>query len=53
VNGYQGRFKGWVRRFNGIATSYLPNYVGRFRALGRNAGNRASPASLLALAVAA
>lgn len=51
VNGYHGRWKNWVRRFNGISTHYLPNYLGWFRALDRNARNRANPASLLALAV--
>jgi hypothetical protein len=28
VNSYHGRFKGWLRRFNGIASKYLPNYLG-------------------------
>jgi hypothetical protein len=39
-----------VRRFNGISTRYLPNYLGWFRAPGRNARMTAQPASLLALA---
>lgn len=53
VNAYHGRFKGWMNRFKGVATSYLPNYLGWFRALDRNAQTNAKPASLLALAVAA
>ena len=51
VNAYHSRFKEWMRRFKGVATSYLPNYLGWFRALDRNAQSGATPASLLALAV--
>lgn len=51
VNTYHSRFKQWMRRFNGVATSYLPNYLGWFRALDRNAQSGAKTASLLALAV--
>ncbi len=53
VNAYHGRFKEWLRRFKGIATSYLPHYLGWFRALDRNAQIGAQPAQLLALAVRA
>jgi transposase-like protein len=53
VNAYHSRFKQWMRRFNGVATSYLPNYLGWFRALDRNVQSGAKPASLLALAVGA
>jgi len=28
VNGYHSRFHKWRRRFNGVATRYLPNYLG-------------------------
>ncbi len=28
VNSYHGRFKNWLRHFNGVATSYLENYLG-------------------------
>ena len=28
VNAYHGRLKGWMGRFNGVATRYLPNYLG-------------------------
>ena len=53
VNAYHGRFKEWMRRFKGVATSYLPNYLEWFRALDRNARAAARPASLLALPVGA
>ena len=53
VNAYHGRFKQWMHRFNGVATSYLPNYLGWFRALDRNAQSGAKPMALLALAVGA
>ena len=51
VNAYRSRFKQWMRRFNGVATSYLPDYLGWFRALDRNAQAGAEPASMPALAV--
>lgn len=53
VNAYHSRFKQWMRRFNGVATAYLPNDLGWFRALDRSAQSGAKPASLLALAVGA
>ncbi|QBI05290.1 IS1595 family transposase [Pseudoduganella albidiflava] len=28
VNGWHGRFKSWLRRFNGVASRYLENYTG-------------------------
>ena len=33
VNAYHSRFKQWIRRFNGVATKNLPNYLGWRRAL--------------------
>jgi transposase-like protein len=53
VNAYHSRFKNWVRRFNGISSRYLANYLGWFRALDRNSRMHAKPASLLALAITA
>jgi transposase-like protein len=53
VNAYHGRLKGWMQRFKGVATSYLPNYLGWFRALDRNAPTGAKPAAPLAQAIAA
>lgn len=52
VNAHHSRLKGWIARFNGVATSYLPNYLGWFRALERNAQVETGPASLLRLAIA-
>lgn len=51
VNAYHSRWKGWVRRFNGISSRYLPNYLGWFRALERNARAKAPVSTLLALAL--
>ena len=28
VNAYHGRFRGWLMRFNGVASRYLSNYLG-------------------------
>jgi transposase-like protein len=35
VNAYHGRLRGWIGRFNGVATRYLPNYLGWRRTLER------------------
>jgi transposase-like protein len=53
VNSYHGRFKGWMHRFHGVATSYLENYLGWFRALDRTPRSPAQPSQLLNLAVGA
>ncbi len=42
VNGYHGRFNEWMRRFHGVATKNLPNYLGWRRAL-EALGQQASP----------
>jgi transposase-like protein len=42
VNGYHGRFKEWARRFHGVATKNLPNYLGWRRAL-EALGSNANP----------
>lgn len=31
VNNYHQRLKGWVQRFHGVATKYLPHYLGWYR----------------------
>jgi transposase-like protein len=36
VNAYHGRLKDWMRRFRGVATAYLPNYLGWRRLLERH-----------------
>ena len=44
VNAYHGRLKEWLRRFHGVATKNLPNYLGWRRtleALGRDASSAA------------
>ena len=51
VNGYHSRLKNWLRRFNGVASSYLPHYLGWFRALERFRPRSLTPPALLALAI--
>lgn len=51
VNNYQSRWKGWLRRFNGVSTKYLQNYVGWFRTLDAHPHQR-SPKFLLSGAFA-
>lgn len=44
VNAYHGRLKEWLRRFHGVATKNLPNYLGWRRtleAMGHTASSRA------------
>ncbi len=50
VNAYDSRLKGWLRRFNGVATKYLDSYLGWFRAIDRARGGQINPALLLAQA---
>lgn len=38
VNAYDSRLKQWMRRFNGVATRYLPHYLGWRRLIERCAG---------------
>lgn len=51
VNGYHSRLKAWLRRFNGVASSYLHHYLGWFRALDRFSATGLKPSALLKLAV--
>lgn len=51
VNGYHSRLKNWLRRFNGVASSYLRHYLGWFRALERFRPVTLTPQALLALAI--
>ena len=46
VNGYHGRLKEWLRRFHGVATKNLPNYLGWRRTL-EALGNTACPAAFI------
>lgn len=38
VNAYHSRFKSWLDRFHGVATKYLPNYLGWCRVMDLNQG---------------
>lgn len=51
VNAYHSRFKTWMRRFNGVASSYLESYLGWFRALDDFAQISAKPAPFLNIAL--
>ena len=51
VNAFGSRLRDWLRRFKGVATKYLANYLGWFRALDRSPNFGPEPASLLALAI--
>jgi transposase-like protein len=46
VNAYDSRLKNWIRRFNGVATEYLENYLGWRREL-EYFGEKISPAAVL------
>lgn len=50
VNAYDSRLKTWMRRFHGVATKYLDNYLGWRRLLERYR-NQLSPALCLSEAV--
>ena len=49
VNAYHGRLKQWLHRFHGVATGYLDNYLGWFRALDNH--HAASGEAVLAMAL--
>jgi transposase-like protein len=49
VNAYHRRLRDWLMRFHGVASRYLPNYLGWRRAL--DGGRVGSPDELLRLAV--
>ncbi|MCF3946406.1 IS1595 family transposase [Acidiphilium sp. AL] len=46
VNAYHGRLKEWLRRFHGVATKNLPNYLGWRRTL-EALGQHATPEALI------
>jgi hypothetical protein len=50
VNAYHSRLKNWMRRFCGVATKYLPNYLGWRRALDRHSED-VPPDRMLAMAI--
>lgn len=47
VNAYHGRLKEWLRRFHGVATKNLPNYLGWRRTLEALGQDATSPAMIL------
>ena len=49
VNAYHSRLRGWIGRFHGVATRYLPNYLGWLRGL--DTKRLATPESLLSSAL--
>jgi transposase-like protein len=49
VNNYASRLKGWMRRFNGVATKYLDTYLGWWRMIDRD-GDRLTMNRMLAAA---
>jgi transposase-like protein len=51
VNAYHSRLKTWMRRFNGVATKYLPNYLG-WRRMFEREGDRVSAQRCLLAALA-
>jgi transposase-like protein len=50
ANAYHSRLKGWMARFHGVATKYLPNYLGWRRCLERFAATL-TPSLMLSLAI--
>ena len=51
VNAYHSRLKFWIHKFRGVATRYLANYLGWFRALDRAQADGPKPAQWLAMAL--
>jgi len=49
VNGYQSRFKGWLAPFHGVASKYLPSYLGWHRRKDRD-GDSQTPERCLSAA---
>ena len=49
VNAYHSRLKSWMRRFHGVATHYLPNYLGWRRLIERES-NTLSPQKIILFA---
>lgn len=52
VNAYAARLKDWMRAFKGVASKYLPNYLGWRRSIERD-GDRYVPRHVLAEAIGA
>ena len=52
VNAYHSRLKAWIYKFCGVATRYLANYLGWFRALERDPTGGPKPQDWLAMTFA-
>ncbi len=50
INAYISRLKRWMRRFNGVATRYLDNYLGWWRMIDRM-GETLTPLTCIAAAL--
>jgi len=50
INAYDRRLKTWIRRFHGVATHYLPRYIGGCRLIDRSQ-NAWSPAASLSASI--
>jgi len=50
VNAYHSRLKGWIERFHGVGTYYLPNYLGWHRLLDGHAATL-TPAKLIQISL--
>ena len=50
VNAYISRLKRWMRRFNGVATRHLDNYLGWWRMIDRM-GDSLTPLTCIAAAL--
>lgn len=50
INAYHSRLKGWLSRFRGVATRYLPNYLGWRRMIEQN-GDDLAPSKILSLSM--
>lgn len=51
VNAYHSWLKAWIAKFRSVATCYLANHLGWFRAIDRARGDGLNPAQWLAMAV--
>jgi len=47
VNAYQSRFKAWMAAFKGVASKYMPSYLGWHRMIERD-GDRLTPRHIIA-----
>lgn len=51
VNAYHSRLKAWIAKFRGVATCYLTNYLGWFRAVDRELSHGPKPTQWLTMAI--